>query len=81
MKACGDWVIVEKSEQKTASGLISSDGTFGKVVSVGEECPNSIQKLVDKIVYYTASRTAQEINEYTAMHWADVFYVEMRKNE
>ena len=76
MKACGDWVIVEKTEQTSASGIISSEGTFGRVVSVGEEAPNSIQKLVDKVVYYTASRTAQEINEYMAMHWADVFYVE-----
>ena len=76
MKACGDWVIVEKTEQTSASGIISSEGTFGKIVSVGEEVPNSIQKLVGKVVYYTASRTAQEINEYMAMHWADVFYVE-----
>ena len=76
MKACGDWVIVEKAEQKSASGIISSDGTFGRIVSVGEEVPNSIQKLVGKVVYYTASRTAQKINEYMAMHWADVFYVE-----
>ena len=76
MKACGDWVIVEKEEQTSVSGIISSDGTFGRIVSVGEEAPNSIQKLVDKVVYYTASRTAQEINEYMAMHWADVFYVE-----
>jgi len=76
MRACGDWVIVEKAEQKSASGIISSDGTFGRIVSVGEEAPNSIQKLEGKVVYYTASRTAQEINEYMAMHWADVFYVE-----
>ena len=76
MRACGDWVIVEQAEQKSASGIISSDGTFGRIVSVGEEAPNSIQKLVGKVVYYTASRTAQEINEYMAMHWADVFYVE-----
>ena len=79
MKACGDWVIVEKEEQTSVSGIISSDGTFGRIVSVGEEAPNSIQKLVDKVVYYTASRTAQEINEYMAMHWADVFYVEEEK--
>ena len=76
MKACGDWVIVEKEEQTSVSGIISSDGTFGRIVSVGEEAPNSIQKLVGKVVYYTASRTAQEINDYMAMHWADVFYVE-----
>ena len=76
MKACGDWVIVEKTEQTSASGIISSEGTFGKIVSVGEEVPNSIQKLVGKVVYYTANRTAQEINDYMAMHWADVFYVE-----
>tara|TARA_R100001594_G_scaffold60352_2_gene94298 strand:- start:359 stop:592 length:234 start_codon:yes stop_codon:yes gene_type:complete len=76
MRACGDWVIVEKTEQKSASGIISSDGTFGRIVSVGEEAPNSIQKLEGKVVYYTASRTAQEINDYMAMHWADVFYVE-----
>ena len=76
MRACGDWVIVEKAEQKSASGIISSDGTFGRVVSVGEEAPSSIQKLEGKVVYYTASRTAQEINDYMAMHWADVFYVE-----
>ena len=37
MKACGDWVIVEKAEQKSVSGIISSEGTFGKIVSVGEE--------------------------------------------
>ena len=76
MKACGDWVIVEKEEQTSVSGIISSDGTFGRIVSVGEEAPNSIQKLVGKVVYYTAKRTAQEINDYMAMHWADVFYVE-----
>ena len=76
MKACGDWVIVEKEEQTSVSGIISSDGSFGRIVSVGEEAPNSIQKLVGKVVYYTASRTAQEINDYMAMHWADVFYVE-----
>ena len=76
MKACGDWVIVEKEEQTSVSGIISSVGRFGRIVSVGEEAPNSIQKLVGKVVYYTASRTAQEINDYMAMHWADVFYVE-----
>ena len=79
MRACGDWVIVEKAEQKSASGIISSDGTFGKIVSVGGECPLSIQGLVGEIVYYTATRTAQEINEFMAMHWADIFYVEEEK--
>lgn len=76
MRACGDWVIVAKTETQTASGIISSDGTFGKIISVGGECPESIQSLVGEIVYYTATRTAQEINEFMAMHWADIFYVE-----
>jgi hypothetical protein len=78
--ACGEWVIIEKTEQKSVTGIISSDGNFGKVLDVGEECPESIQKLKSKTVWYTESRTAQEINDYIALHWADIFYVEEWKS-
>ena len=45
IKAIGEWVVLEKQEEKSGSFIVI-DGNSATVIAVGDECPDSIQELV-----------------------------------
>ena len=77
IKAQGEWVALVYEHSITDSGIIAHDGgNSAKVVSVGSNCPDDIQKLEGKRVVFSQKRTLIEIKEYMVVDWRDILYLE-----
>jgi hypothetical protein len=79
MKAFSNWVIMRSEEQTTESGIISDEGNSAIVVSVGDECPDSIKESVGEKVFYRQSPALFELNEYIVVDYHDVIYLVVKE--
>ena len=75
MRAFGEWVILEKEETKTDSGIITNESQTLKVVAIGDECPASVKDLVGKMVVYKNTASSFPIENYVAVRWIDLLFM------
>jgi hypothetical protein len=73
IKAIGEWVVLEKQEEKSGSFIVI-DGNSATVIAVGDECPDSIQELVGEKVVYSQVRSAEELDGFIAVNWREIFW-------
>ena len=73
IKAVGEWVILEKQEEKSGTFIVI-DSYSARVIAVGDECPESIQGLVGDKVVYSQTRTAEELDGFIAVNWREIFW-------
>ena len=71
IKATGEWVILEKNEKEEGMFVVI-DSQSANIISVGEECPESIQQISGEVVYH--NRSEVEMEGLIAINWRDILW-------